>query len=92
MSDESNGMTGWVLAAIASVAATLTSAIAFLYKKLDANNAKTIAALETRCDILDKRNDKCEEDRLLLHKTVSKHEVEIAILKEKTSAMPKEPN
>jgi hypothetical protein len=92
MSDEADtGLTGWVLAAIASIGATLASVIALLYKKLDANNARTIAALEARCDILDKRNDKCEEDRIELYKICAKHETEIGMLKDKTLLMPKRP-
>jgi hypothetical protein len=77
-------ITGWVLGGVATIVATLTTVVAALYKKLDANNAKTILALEARCDLLDKRNDLCESDRVELHKICAKHEVEIAMLKERT--------
>jgi hypothetical protein len=85
MSDtHDNSLTGWVLGGIATVVATLSTVVAALYKKLDANNARTILVLEARCDLLDKRNDACEADRVDLHKICAKHEAEIAMLKERT--------
>jgi hypothetical protein len=73
---------GWVAAGISTVIATLASVVAYLYHRLDANNAKTITALEGRCDLLQKKVDECETDRLLLHRQMAKLEVKIAMLED----------
>ena len=90
MTVESQALSGWVLAGVASIIATLSTVVAFLYKRLDANNARTIAALETRCDLLQKKVDECERDRLDLHRQMAKMEVKIALLEDEMKELRKE--
>lgn len=58
---EESGFVAWVIAAILASAGVLTSAIAYLFKSTEFQNAKAIERLE-------KANQKCEEDRIELHK------------------------
>lgn len=58
---EESGFVAWVIAAILASAGVLTSAIAYLFKSTEFQNAKAIERLE-------KANEKCELDRIELHK------------------------
>ncbi len=58
---EESGFVAWVIAAILASAGVLTSAIAYLFKSTEFQNAKAIERLE-------KANEKCEQDRIELHK------------------------
>lgn len=58
---EENGFVAWVIAAILASAGVLTSAIAYLFKSTEFQNAKAIERLE-------KANEKCEQDRIELHR------------------------
>ena len=66
MSSEQNGLTGWVLAGIATSFATLSSVVAFLFKLRENENAKAITKLETSLQEVSDKAEKCEEDRHLL--------------------------
>ncbi len=90
MPTDFQSLLGWVLAGVLTIVATLSSVVAFLYKRLDSNNAKTIAALETRCDMLQKKVDECEKDRLDLHRQMAKMEVKIALLEDEMKEFRKE--
>jgi hypothetical protein len=58
---EESGFVAWVIAAILASAGVLTSAIAYLFKSTEFQNAKAIERLE-------KANAKCEEDRIELYR------------------------
>ena len=58
---EESGFVAWVIAAILASAGVLTSAIAYLFKSSEFQNAKAIERLE-------KANEKCEADRIELHR------------------------
>ena len=89
MTVESQALSGWVLAGVASIIATLSTVVAFLYKRLDANNARTIGVLETRCDLLQKKVDECEKDRLDLHRQLAKMEIKITLLEDEMKELRK---
>lgn len=54
-----DGIVPWVLAGIASMIATLASAVTYLARKIVTDNANEIAELKSR-------SEKCEEDRSCL--------------------------
>ena len=58
---EESGFVAWVIAAILASAGVLTSAIAYLFKSTEFQNAKAIERLE-------RANQVCEKDRIELHK------------------------
>ena len=58
------GLTGWVIA-------ILTSATAFMFKLLQSAQYKQLEDVRVRCDWLDKKQQECQEDRILLAKRVS---------------------
>ena len=56
-------MTGWMLAGIATIIATLSSTVAWLFKLRENENAKRITDLTDHVDIISIKADKCEEER-----------------------------
>jgi hypothetical protein len=60
---EQNSLTGWMLAGIASVIATLTSTVAWLFKLRENENAKHIEGLKNEVATISAKADKCEVER-----------------------------
>jgi septal ring factor EnvC (AmiA/AmiB activator) len=63
MSESQNVFTGWVTAGIATILATLSSAIAFLFKLRENENAKRLAELKSDVETINAKADKCEVER-----------------------------
>ena len=82
MTESQEISTGWVLAAIATVVATLSTTVAFLYRKLDANNSELIKELRDECHDLQEKSKACDDDRLILHKLVARLEAKVSILED----------
>jgi len=72
--DEPTGITGWVLAGVATIVSTLAGLVAMFYKqqisdyksneaKMDAQHMTTEAYLKNKVAELEKRADECEDDR-----------------------------
>lgn len=63
MSNGSTEVSGWFTAGIATVVATLSSVVAFLFKLRENENAKRIEDLKTEVQTISVKADKCEEER-----------------------------
>ena len=63
MNSEENSLTGWMLAGVASVVATLASTVAWLFKLRENENAKHIASLTEEVLTIGQKADKCEAER-----------------------------
>jgi hypothetical protein len=63
VSDESTGLTGWVLAAMGAIVSTLLTGVVSLFKMRENENAKAIAELKQKAVVLEHRSEKCETDR-----------------------------
>lgn len=61
--DEEVEITGWFLAGIATIMASLSSAVAWLYKSQIQKFIDTEAELKNRVLVLETRADTCEQDR-----------------------------
>jgi hypothetical protein len=78
--------TGWFVAGVSTVVASLSGTIAVLFKLNESKNAVAIEKLETRvvelalqCKDSDKRHDDCQLDRARLS-------VEVAVIREHLAA------
>jgi len=56
-------VSGWLTAGIATVVATLSSAVAFLFRLRENENAKRIEDLKSEVSAINVKADKCEEER-----------------------------
>jgi hypothetical protein len=63
MTAEENSLTGWMLAGIATVIATLSSTVAWLFKLRENENAKHISSLTEEVATIGLKADKCEAER-----------------------------
>jgi chromosome segregation ATPase len=63
MSIEQNSLTGWMLAGIATVIATLSSTVAWLFKLRENENAKRLSELKSDVETINAKADKCEVER-----------------------------
>jgi len=63
MTAEENSLTGWMLAGIATVIATLSSTVAWLFKLRENENAKHISSLTEEVATIALKADKCEQER-----------------------------
>ena len=63
MSNASTEISGWFTAGIATVVATLSSVVAFLFKLRENENAKRIEDLKSEVSTISVKADKCEEER-----------------------------
>jgi septal ring factor EnvC (AmiA/AmiB activator) len=63
MSNEQSILSGWVTAGIATILATLSSAIAFLFKLRENENAKRLSELKSDVETINAKADKCEVER-----------------------------
>jgi hypothetical protein len=70
----------WQKGALA-VIATLSSIVAFFYKKLEGSNQVAIADLQKNLIKQETKTDQCEKDRLELFRTQVRQETELATLK-----------
>lgn len=82
MSDETNAFSGWLTAGIATIIATLSSTVAWLFKLRENENAKHLTSLTNEVATINAKADKCEEERGEL-------KVECAIMKEKLFVLEK---
>lgn len=60
---ENTGFTGWVLAAIGTVVSTLAGLVAMFYRQQINDYKSNESLLNKHVERLEKRADKCEEDR-----------------------------
>lgn len=81
--DETSGLVGWILAGFTSVAATLASAVAILWRKQSSDQDQVIAKLEVRMEKQEKRSDECEDDRLRLSRELATVTGELLSLRSK---------
>lgn len=58
-----NGITGWFTAGIATVVASLSSVVAFLFKLRENENTRRITELKEEVKTISVKADKCEEER-----------------------------
>jgi len=60
---ENTGFTGWVLAAIGTVVSTLAGLVAMFYRQQINDYKSNESLLKHHVERIEKRADKCEEDR-----------------------------
>ncbi len=58
-----NGFSGWVTAGIATIIATLSSVVAWLFKLRENENSRHIESLTKQVETISVKADKCEEER-----------------------------
>ena len=75
----------WWVKGVLAVIATLSSIVAFFYRKLESNNSSAITELRDNLTKQEARSEKCEQDRLELFRTQVLQQAEIATLKEELS-------
>jgi hypothetical protein len=63
MTLEENSLTGWMLAGIATVIATLSSTVAWLFRLRENENSKHISSLTEEVATISIKADKCEVER-----------------------------
>ena len=80
MTVEQTSLTGWMLAGIATVIATLSSTVAWLFKLRENENAKRLSDLTDEVASISVKADKCETERGEL-------KIECAIMKGKLSVL-----
>lgn len=61
--NETEGITGWVLAGVASIVGTLSSIVAYLYRQQITDYKEIQLDLESRVEKLTERTDTCERER-----------------------------
>lgn len=83
MSNDANALSGWVTAGLATILATLSSAVAFLFKLRENENAKRIEDLKTEVQTIGAKSDKCEEERGELKTACAIMKGELEVLKTK---------
>jgi hypothetical protein len=76
------GPNDWWQKGALGVIATLSSIVAFFYRKLEANNREAIEDLKKLLVKQEARSEQCEKDRLELFRCQIKQETEIAALKQ----------
>jgi hypothetical protein len=72
----------WWVKGVLTVIATLSTIVAFFYRKLESTNAKAIEDLQKNLVKQEVRSDDCEKNRLELYKTQILQQVEITALKQ----------
>jgi hypothetical protein len=83
MSDETNGFSsGWVLGGIATILGVMSGVISLLYKVRESENAKRIDEQAKRIDTLTIKADKCDEDRIALHRADAANKERISIMED----------
>jgi septal ring factor EnvC (AmiA/AmiB activator) len=75
------GPSDWWQKGALAVIATLSSIVAFFYKKLESNNREAITELQKTLVKQEAKTDQCEKDRLELFRCQVRQETEIATLK-----------
>jgi hypothetical protein len=75
------GPNDWWQKGALAVIATLSSIVAFFYRKLEANNREAIQELQRNLVKQETKSDQCEKDRTELFRCQIKQETEIAALK-----------
>lgn len=76
------GPNDWWVKGVLAVIATLSSIVAFFYRKLESNNREAITDLQKNLAKQEARSEKCEQDRLELFRTQVIQQTEIASLKQ----------
>jgi hypothetical protein len=66
MSDSHNEIVPWVLAGVGTVVGALSTALVYVFRKSEFDNAEAIKELKESNRIVSDKADKCEEDRHLL--------------------------
>jgi len=61
--DEQAGLTGWILAGVATVVSTLSGIVAYFYKQQITDHKSNEVMLKAKIVDLESRADKCEDDR-----------------------------
>jgi hypothetical protein len=87
MNSEQNGLTGWVLAGVATSFATLSSVVAFLFKLRENENAKAILKLETSLQEVSDKAEKCETDRHLLFTSCEVLKIKLDVLEKRVCSI-----
>jgi len=66
MSDQNNEIIPWVLAGVTTVAGALSTAVVYMFRKSEFDNAEAIKELKESNRIVSDKADKCEADRHVL--------------------------
>lgn len=79
MSNVSEGFSGWVAAGIATIIATLSSVVAWLFKLRENENAKHLTNLTEQVATISAKADRCESERseLKIECTLMKGKLEV---------------
>jgi septal ring factor EnvC (AmiA/AmiB activator) len=85
MTQEQVGLTGWVMASVATIIASLASAVAFLFKLRENENAKNIQELKSDLQASSERSKQCEQDRAELYTKCAVLEAKMETLESKVS-------
>lgn len=72
----------WWVKGVLGVIATLSTIVAFFYRKLESTNTKAIEDLQKSLIKQEVRSEDCEKNRLELYKTQIEQQVEITALKQ----------
>lgn len=90
LGEGNEGITGWILAGIATVIATLSSVVAMLYRGNEKQNAERIQALESDVKSLQSKNEtlvehveECRRDREDLRVKIATVETRLSLYIEK---------
>jgi septal ring factor EnvC (AmiA/AmiB activator) len=76
------GPNDWWQKGLLAVIATLSSLVAFFYRKLESNNREAITNLQLNLAKQEARSEQCEKDRLELFRTQVEQQTKIAALEE----------
>ena len=77
----------WWVKGVLAVIATLSSIVAFFYRKLESNNREAITELQKNLTKQEARSEACEKDRLEIFKTQVLQQSEITALKDKINEL-----
>ena len=85
MTQEQVGLTGWVMASVATIIASLASAVAFLFRLRENENAKNIQELKSDLQASSERSKQCEQDRAELYTKCAVLEAKMETLETKVA-------
>ena len=87
MSEEANGLTGWVLAGIGAIVSTLLTGVVTLFRMRESENAQAISKLEHNLIAINGKADKCEEDRHSLFTSCEVLKIKLDVLEKRVSSI-----
>jgi hypothetical protein len=70
----------WVLTGVTTILGVLATVISVLFRLRESENAKKIEHMEKQIAVLQIKSDKCDDDRIALHRSDAANRERIAIL------------